>query len=511
MKSVCVIGAGPSGLTTAKWFRDEGFKVTVMEEDDAVGGMWLYQKQRVYDSLSTNSSKEMMEFSDFPFPPDIHAEEYPHANKIVAYYQAYAKQFGLSSLVEFNTRVISVVPRSDSRMPQWEVTVEQNSRGVKNKVKRIFDAVIVCCGLYRTPKMVEYPGQHTYTGRLEHAQVYRKPDEYKGKTVLVIGAGNSSMDIAVELAGVAKKVIVSTRSGVFLVPVFDPASKRPADASQLTRYNFYECPPSTFFKTMYESSKKWQDKFHQYGMPPIPKARSDLRFAVIKRPDDWVKELEKKNIVFGTVKQFEGGRKITFENGASEDVNDVILCTGYQNLDFPFFQKLPGLPPHHQLPPSLDGEYLSLYRHVVHPRFNTLGFMGFVDSPGNLAVVSEVQARWMINVLQGKVTLPSEDIMLSACKKEIDERPSPKRGYWIVYVKYMDQLARDIGVFPTQYNSQEALMKLNPKLYRALREGGLRGSHFRLQGPHALSDAEAGVVNDSCLLYPPLPPTKSKL
>jgi len=509
--SVCVVGGGPSGLTTAKWMREEGFQVTVYEEDNTLGGMWLFEKQRVYHSLSTNSSRQMMEFSDFPFPKEIEAEEYPAASKIVAYYQAYAKHFDLEPLVQFDTRVVEVMPllnEARPNFPRWKVTTTSTRTGQQQM--HTYDAIAVCCGLYRTPKLVSWPGQNHFAGVVEHSQTYRSPDKYKDQTVVVVGAGNSCMDIALELAESAKKVVVSCRSGgVMLVPVFDPNTQRPADATQLTRKMFYETPPSSFFKSIAADAAKWQKEFHRHGMPALPREREQLRFAVIKRPDAWVEQLRKKKIVFqpGIEAFSPNGRDVRFASQRVEQgVGAVLLCTGYANLDFPFLPALPNTPPSLQLCPSLDNEYLSLYRHILHPRFHSLGFMGFVDSPGNLAVVSEVQARWFAAVLRKRVQVPCENTALSVCAEQFKSRPSPKRGYWIVYVKYMDQLAQDLGITPTILHTRsgrEQLKKSSPALSKALREGGVRGIHYRLGGPRSLPGAAKELLATDQIFFPP--------
>uniref|UniRef100_A0A670Y4R6 Flavin-containing monooxygenase n=1 Tax=Pseudonaja textilis TaxID=8673 RepID=A0A670Y4R6_PSETE len=104
-KRVAIIGAGASGLTAIKCCLDEGLQPTCFERSEDIGGLWRFQEHvteghsSIYKSLTTNSSKELMSFSDFPIP-----EEYPnyvHHSKMMEYFRMYAKQFDLIKYIHF--------------------------------------------------------------------------------------------------------------------------------------------------------------------------------------------------------------------------------------------------------------------------------------------------------------------------------------------------------------------------------------------------------------------------
>jgi cation diffusion facilitator CzcD-associated flavoprotein CzcO len=96
-KKVCVIGAGPSGITAAKNLLDEGMDVTVYDYGKEVGGNWVFSEtsshSSVFETTHIISSKTLSQYDDFPFPADY--PDYPSHQQLAAYFQNYAKHFKL--------------------------------------------------------------------------------------------------------------------------------------------------------------------------------------------------------------------------------------------------------------------------------------------------------------------------------------------------------------------------------------------------------------------------------
>ncbi|KAL1022506.1 hypothetical protein UPYG_G00028590 [Umbra pygmaea] len=163
VRTVAVIGAGPSGLTSIKSCLEEGLEPTCFESSEDIGGLWRFKevsepnRASIYRSLTINTSKELLSYSDFPIPADY--PNYMHHSRVLQYFRLYAEHFKLLQHICFQTTVQSVRQRPDfSHSGQWEVVTE-NSEGEKET--HIFDSVIICSGHYTYPHLPlkDFPGQ----------------------------------------------------------------------------------------------------------------------------------------------------------------------------------------------------------------------------------------------------------------------------------------------------------------------------------------------------------------
>src|SRR5882757_10579274 len=113
LPKVCIIGAGSSGIATAKVFADYGIPFDCLEKSDRVGGNWVFKNKNglssAYRSLHINTSRERMQFRDFPMPPDY--PDYPRHDLIASYFGSYARAFQLHQHILFETSVERAVPR----------------------------------------------------------------------------------------------------------------------------------------------------------------------------------------------------------------------------------------------------------------------------------------------------------------------------------------------------------------------------------------------------------------
>src|SRR6266702_3053786 len=120
-RRVCVIGAGISGLVTAKVLAGDGFEVVVFEKEPTIGGVWA--ASRTYPGLRTNNPRESYAFSDHPYPAT--ADAFPTAEQVRAYLESYVDRLGLRPHIRLGTEVIEV--RRAAAQPNatagFEVTV----------------------------------------------------------------------------------------------------------------------------------------------------------------------------------------------------------------------------------------------------------------------------------------------------------------------------------------------------------------------------------------------------
>ncbi|HYF65339.1 MAG TPA: NAD(P)-binding domain-containing protein, partial [Herpetosiphonaceae bacterium] len=203
----CVVGAGSSGLTAAKNLDQLGVACDVIEREDDVGGNWYYGKPNssVYKSTHLISSKPGTEYVDFPMPAEY--PDYPSHWQVFEYLKSYARAFDLYRLIQFNTSVERIERAGDC----WDVTLDTGET-------RRYGGVVIANGHNWDPKYPEYPGQ--FSGLCFHSATYKTADTLVDKRVLVVGAGNSGCDIAVESAQNARATFHSTRRGYYYAPKF---------------------------------------------------------------------------------------------------------------------------------------------------------------------------------------------------------------------------------------------------------------------------------------------------
>lgn len=219
MTRVCVIGAGAAGLCAARHLLVEPTvsQVDILEQADQLGGTWVYTEKVGYDdfglpihssmykSLRTNLPKEVMGFPDFPVPES--EKSYLPAKEMLAFLQLYSDKHGVTKHIKFSHHVQMVKPKAGPSGELWDVTFKNLTTEVMET--REYDFIFVCNGHYNTPFIPKIPGLKEFEGDVMHSHDYRIPQIFADKCVLVVGAGPSGMDIALEITNVTQKVILS--------------------------------------------------------------------------------------------------------------------------------------------------------------------------------------------------------------------------------------------------------------------------------------------------------------
>ncbi|MFB6398201.1 flavin-containing monooxygenase [Polymorphospora lycopeni] len=221
--TVCVVGAGASGLAAVKNLREHGFDVDCYERETGIGGAWNWRHDRspVYASTHLISSRPLTQYPDFPMPDSW--PDYPHHSQLLSYLERYADHFGLRQHIWFGTEVVRAVPVDGGR---WEVTTRSTGGYGPERTQR-YAAVVVANGHNWAPKQPTYEGLEDFRGTVIHASAYKDPAQLRGKRVLVVGAGNTGCDLAVEAAQSATACWHSTRRGYWYAPKY--VFGRPAD------------------------------------------------------------------------------------------------------------------------------------------------------------------------------------------------------------------------------------------------------------------------------------------
>ncbi len=391
--SVCVIGAGSSGIAAVKALADAGLEVTAYEASDRVGGNWVFGNANgtsaSYSTLHINTSRERMAYADFPMPASY--PDFPHHSQVAAYFEAYVDAFGLRDRIRFETRV----DRAE-RGPGggWEVTAGAGTTP--------YDVLVVANGHHWDPRWPEpaFPGADTFAGEQLHAHDYVDPEQLRGRDVVVLGMGNSAMDIAVDASYAARSTTLAARRGAHIVPKY--LFGRPMDtlAGQDPRI------PFRVRQAMVGALLRLtQGQPERYGLP-----RPDHRFGEA-HPTVSGRILDR--LAHGAVvakpnlARLEGASAV-FADGTSVPCDLVVYCTGYK-VSFPF------LDPDLVSAPDND---LPLFKRVFHPALPDLAFVGLLQPLGAVMPLAEAQSAWIAAWLTGAYALPGPRAMRADMDRE---------------------------------------------------------------------------------------------
>jgi dimethylaniline monooxygenase (N-oxide forming) len=382
----CIIGAGSSGIAAAKALLDRGIPFDCFEKSDQVGGNWVFGNRNgmsaAYRDLFINVSRERMAYADYPMPTSY--PDFPHHTHIKEYFDDYVDHFGLREHISFETGVEHATRREDG---VWEVAIE---RGDGEREVREYDALIVANGHHWDPRWPEpaFPGADTFEGKQLHAHSYVDNSIFAGKDVVVLGMGNSAMDIAVESSYVAAKTYLAARKGAWIIPKY--VFGRPVD--QLP--NNPRVPFAIRQRMIHQTIKTITGPPERYGLPKPDHKFGEAHPTVSGRILD--------RIAHGTIAPKPNiaslaGDTVRFADGSEVHAEVVVYCTGYK-ITFPFFDEdFLAAPDNH----------IELFRRVFHPQIGGLFFIGLLQPLGAIMPLSEAQSAWVGDYLRGEYALPS--------------------------------------------------------------------------------------------------------
>lgn len=421
---ICVIGAGPCGITVAKNLQEQGLtNFVVFEKNNQIGGNWIYSESdahsSVYETTHSISSKHLSQYEDFPMP--AHYPDYPSHRQLWQYFNDYAENFGVKRFIRFNTEVEHVILQ-DTR--KWEVTYKDEA----GRHTALFDVVIVANGHHWDPLMPSYPGK--FNGRMFHAHQYKKAAPFKDRRVLVVGGGNSACDIAVEIARVSRKTHISIRSGQHIFPKF--IFGKPTDIAfskiKWMPLRFKERFVSVVIRALQGRYAKYHLK--QPSKKPLavhPTINSELLYFI------------RHGKVFPSpaIDRFEGDF-VHFVDGQKEIFDDIIFATGYK-ISFPFFNKA-------FIDYSMQTR-IPLYRKMIHPEFDTLYFIGLFQPQGCIWPLADYQAKIAACLIKGTLTKPNQ--IQADIYKEINDtrnqfKDSPRHALEVDYHVFRNQLFNEL-------------------------------------------------------------------
>jgi hypothetical protein len=365
-----------------KALHDRGIPFDCFEKSDRVGGNWVFENKNgmsaAYRDLFINVSRERMQFADYPMPASI--PDFPHHTHIARYFDDYVDHFGLRELIAFETGVERARRRGDG---VWEITLDTGET-------RAYDALIVANGRHWSKRWPEpaFPGADTFAGEQLHAHSYVDNSLFAGRDVVVLGMGNSAMDIAVESSYVAANTYLAARQGAWIIPKY--VFGRPVD--QLP--NNPRIPFAIRQRMIHQTIKSLTGDPERYGLPRPNHKFGEAHPTVSGRILDRLAHgtiVPKPNIASLA------GEEVTFTDGSAVHADVVVYCTGYK-IAFPFFDEdFISAPDNH----------IELFRRVFHPEIDNVFFIGLLQPLGAIMPLAETQSNWVGDYLLGEYALPA--------------------------------------------------------------------------------------------------------
>lgn len=375
MSDTCIIGAGPAGLATARALKARGLPYTHLERHTGVGGLWDIDNPGtpLYESAHFISSRTLSGFSGYPMPDDY--PDYPDHRRILAYLRGFADRYGLTDAVEFGTEVTAVEPVDGG----WRVT---RADGTSTEHQH----VVAATGVQWFPNEPELPGD--FTGEVRHSVTYRSAEEFRGRRVLVVGAGNSGCDIACDAARTAEHAVLSLRRGYWFVPkhVFGV--------------------PVDVFATNGPKLPLWLEQ-RVFGAL-LRVLVGDLTRLGLPKPDhklfethpllnsQLIHHLQHGDITPRPAIADTSGTTVTFTDGSTEEVDLILLATGYRHR-VPYAQRLFGDEQHPDLYLTAFSRHTGLYGvGYIETNSGAYGLMDLVAHlvAGHIADRTQRPDRW---------------------------------------------------------------------------------------------------------------------
>jgi cation diffusion facilitator CzcD-associated flavoprotein CzcO len=298
--SVIIVGAGPAGLATSRELQRIGADHVVLERAE-IGASW----RRYYDGLVLHTGRHLSSLPGLPF--DRSDPMFVPRNRFVQYLESYAERQRLP--VRTGVEVIS--GRREAGLWKLDTTVGPWWAG----------AVVVATGIASSPVVPVLPGMPTFSGRVSHSIDYRRPEAFAGRSVLVVGSGNSAGEIAAEVGRVTRPVCIAIRSGVVVVPRAILGIPSQYIGVLVRRL------PRALFVPLINAATRLRERRLPRSLPRSSSSPLDtVPLVGMNLPD----AIEHGGVSVRTgVVGFEGSL-VRFSDGTAEPFDEVIMATGFR-------------------------------------------------------------------------------------------------------------------------------------------------------------------------------------
>ncbi|XP_010263981.1 PREDICTED: probable indole-3-pyruvate monooxygenase YUCCA5 [Nelumbo nucifera] len=319
-----IVGAGPSGLAVGACLKEQGVPFVILERTDCIASLW---QKRTYDRLKLHLPKQFCQLPKVPFPEDF--PEYPTKKQFIGYLESYAKRFELNP--RFNECVQSA--KYDETSGLWRVKTVSTSSGGGNRtaeIEYICRWLVVATGENAEPVLPEIEGLSEFGGHVMHACHYRSGEDYRGKRVLVVGCGNSGMEVSLDLCNHNAFPSMVVRSSVHVLP----REVLGKSTYELAFFMVKWLPLWLADKLLLIMAWLVLGNIEKYGLKRPSMGPLQLKNSQGKTPVLDIGALSK--IKSGLVKIVPGIKRfsrgcVELVNGEKLEVDSVILATGYRS------------------------------------------------------------------------------------------------------------------------------------------------------------------------------------
>jgi cation diffusion facilitator CzcD-associated flavoprotein CzcO len=301
---VLIIGAGAAGLATAACLKHYGIDALVLEAGDAPAQSWAAG----YDALKLHTIRRYSGLPRYPMPRTYPL--YASRDQVVSYLQDYARHF-------------DIVPRTGQRVQTaqqtddgWLVTTASDT--FRSKI------LVAASGIFAAPVEPHWPGMETFRGSIQHTSSYKNAAPFAGKRVLIIGAGNSGAEIAVDVMKRAASTTVAIRNGVNVVPL-----SLLGVPIQLWGLLVLRLPPAVTRVVAKVLLKRAEARLQSAGIPKSPEPLLQAHGIPIIGLSFINAVREERIQVKPAVTSF-GEQEVTFADGTRQPFDAVLLATGFQ-------------------------------------------------------------------------------------------------------------------------------------------------------------------------------------
>jgi hypothetical protein len=388
----------------------------VLEARDGVGGTWRYDPEgtgsAAYASLVANTSKLRMSVGRGRIPG--RPWEYAAHAEMLAYLERLADEERLRPSIRLGWRVTGL--RSEDG--GWTVSSEAGE-------ERRYRAVVCALGTNTRPRFGTVPG--SYEGEQMHSSAYRTPDRFAGKDVLILGLAPSGAEVAGDIAGTARRVVVSVRDPVwFMTRRIGGFPLDWADSPTGARL----LPWSVRRRMLAAASRATVGALYAKGLPRPTRRCGDDLLAV---SDSLPRAVRAGLVEFRPPIREVAGREVRFVDGTAAEFDAIVHATGYD----PATGFLP-----EQAQPGRD----RLHRLIAHNDAPGLFFVGLFEAQHALLPIAKDQAAWVADVLSGRMVLPSPEARRHEAAQFSRERLrdfGDRRPYLVDFARYQATLRRD--------------------------------------------------------------------
>ncbi len=421
----CVIGAGPAGLAACKNLQELAIPYDCFEREADIGGNWLFGSRHSSVNSATNmiSSKRLTEFRGYRMPAEY--PQYPSHRQALEYLRDYADAFGLYEHIRTNQSVSKVEPVGES----WRVTTADD-------VQRSYRGVLIANGHHWHPRWPAVPGE--FSGQLIHAHDYKTPEILSGRRVLVIGAGNSGCDIAVEAAKYARHCCLSMRRGYHFLPKYLCGAPIDRCGENMHRW---KVPLWLYRKIADVLTYIAVGPLRRYGLPE-PDHRLFESHPIINSQIFHFLAHEQMEVK-PDVKSFSGS-SVAFADGSQAEFDLIVCATGY-NVHLPFCDR--------RIINWNNGKP-ELYLNVFHPRYDNLFVVGLIQPDGGIWQLADLQSQLIGWFVLAQTQAPAladwfrrEKASNASLRTSIRYVDSPRHAIQVEYFRYRDILIKNIETF----------------------------------------------------------------